>query len=65
MTLVRWTPFREMEAMHSEMNRLFSRFAGLGGFDGEQGSQGQNRDNQWMLPVDVVETQDVLRLKAA
>ncbi len=25
MSIVRWSPFREMEAMQSEMNRLFSR----------------------------------------
>jgi HSP20 family protein len=57
MSIVRWSPFREMEAMHNEMNRLFSRF---GGFDGEQKS-----GSQWMLTVDVIETQDALKLKAA
>lgn len=57
MSIVRWSPFREMEAMHNEMNRLFSRF---GGFEGEQKSGGQ-----WMLTVDVIETPDALKLKAA
>lgn len=59
MSIVRWNPFREMEAMHSEMNRLFSRLGGLGTFN-EQG-----QDNQWMLAVDVLETQDALKIKAA
>ncbi len=67
MTLVRWSPFREMEAMQSEMNRLFSR---LGGFNTDQLSReetrnGQTSQNQWMLPVDVIETPDALKLKAA
>ena len=57
MSIVRWSPFREVEAMHSEMNRLFSVF---GGFNAQQ-----LNDSQWMLPVDVVETQDALKLKAA
>ena len=65
MTFVRWSPFREMEAMHNEMNRLFSRFGGFGGFDGEQARNGRASDSQWMLPVDIIETQDALRLKAA
>jgi HSP20 family protein len=57
MSIVRWTPFREMEAMHNEMNRLFSRF---GGFESEQKNGGQ-----WMLSVDVIETPNALKLKAA
>jgi HSP20 family protein len=60
-----------MEAMQSEMNRLFSRF---GGFSTDHLAQshaqnGQNPDNssnnQWMLSVDVIETPDALKLKAA
>jgi len=57
MSIVRWSPFREVEAMHNEMNRLFSRF---GGFDGDQKNGGQ-----WMLTVDVIETPETLKLKAA
>jgi len=82
MTVVRWNPFREMEAMHNEMERLFSRFGGFGfgefgnrelgngrgatygsGDPNAQNSRG--RESQWMLPVDVIETQEALRLKAA
>jgi|ThiBiot_300_plan_2_1041538.scaffolds.fasta_scaffold26176_3 HSP20 family protein len=59
MSLVQWSPFREMETLQSEMNRLFSRFNG----DGEN-SRAQN-GGQWMLPVDVSETKDALKLKAA
>ena len=60
MSIVRWSPFREMEAMHNEMNRLFSRLGGVGAFTPEQ-----LNDNQWMLSVDVFETPDALRIKAA
>lgn len=60
MSVVRWNPFREMEAMHNEMNRLFSRIGGFSGFTPEQFN-----DNQWMLSVDVLETQDALKIKAA
>ncbi len=58
MSVVRWNPFRELETVHNEMNRLFSRTGGFGGFNGE--TQGQ-----WMLPLDVIETQDALKLKAS
>jgi len=82
MTVVKWNPFREMEAMHNEMERLFSRFGGFGFGEFESGKfgngrspsysssdqNGQNsrgRESQWMLPVDVIETPQALRLKAA
>lgn len=70
MTFVRWNPFREMEAMHNEMDRLFSRFGGFGfgefgASEAQRGHEGRSRDSQWMLPLDVIETQDALRLKAA
>lgn len=61
MSVVKWSPFREMEAMHNEMNRLFSRFGGIGGFEGGQSHGG----GQWMLPVDVFEGTEELTLKAA
>jgi len=63
MSLVRWSPLREMDAMHNEMNRLFSRLGGSGGFNGA--FTGGETTGQWMLPVDVNETQDALKLKAA
>ena len=67
MTLVRWSPFREMDAMQSEMNRLFSRFGGFNTdqFTRDQAQNQQSNENQWMLPVDVIETPDALKLKAA
>jgi HSP20 family protein len=60
MSIVKWSPLREVEAMHNEMNRLFSRLGAFGGFNGGQADGGQ-----WMLPVDVTETPGALKLKAA
>ncbi|MBW3636594.1 MAG: Hsp20/alpha crystallin family protein [Armatimonadetes bacterium] len=54
-----------MEAMQSEMNRLFSRFGGFSGFNENLANNGPTSGSQWMLPVDVIETQDTLTLKAA
>ena len=72
MSLVRWNPWREMEAMHNEMNRLFSRFSGVGGFNsgesqaGPQGEGGADvNGGQWLLPVDVFETPDALHLRTS
>ena len=69
MSMVRWSPFREVEALNSEMNRLFSRLSGtafssMGGFNSDEGSSDHN-GNQWLLPMDVVETQDALKLRTA
>lgn len=60
MSLVKWNPLREMEAMHSEMNRLFSRMNSGGG-----AAFGEGASSSWMLPVDVLETRDALKLRAA
>jgi len=72
MSLVRWNPWQEMEAMHNEMNRLFSQFSGMGGFNSSEanyGSQtGANRDvnsGQWLLPMDVLETPQALTLRTS
>jgi len=81
MSMVRWSPFREVEALNNEMNRLFSRlsgtaFSGMGGFNstenssgngssGNGSSSGSHNDNQWLLPMDVVETQDSIKLRTA
>ncbi len=77
MTLVRWSPFREMDVIQSEVNRLFSQF---GGFNSDQGrndrasndrakndraKNGHDNESQWMLPVDVLETSDAIKFKAA
>jgi len=55
MSVVKWNPFRELQALHEDVNRLFSRFDG-GEVAGRQA---------WMLPMDVIETGDALKLKAA
>jgi HSP20 family protein len=58
MSVVRWNPFREFQAMQEDMNRLFSRFEG--------GSNGVAGDRQpWLLPMDVIENGDALKLRAA
>ena len=58
MSVVRWNPFREFQAMQEDMNRLFSRF--------EAGSNGVAADRQpWLLPMDVIENGDALKLRAA
>ncbi len=58
MSVVRWNPFREFQAMQEDMNRLFSRF--------ETGSNGVAGDRQpWLLPMDVIENGDALKLRAA
>jgi HSP20 family protein len=60
MSVVKWNPWREMEAMSNEMNRLFSWVSGQEGFRGDSKPGGQ-----WILPVDVTEKQDALTFKAA
>lgn len=54
MAIVRWDPFRELTALQSEVNRLFSR-AGGGDVSERQ---------SWIPSVDVVETKDAITLKA-
>lgn len=54
MALVRWDPFRELTALQSEVNRLFSRASG-----------GEAAERQsWTPSVDVIETDDLIVLKA-
>ncbi len=60
MSIVKWNPFREMVALHEDMDRLFSRLDG-GARGNGMASGGQN----WMLAMDVVETEDAIKLKAA
>jgi HSP20 family protein len=53
MALVRWDPFRDLTALQTEVNRLFSR------------ASGDVTDRQsWTPAVDVVETDDAIVLKA-
>jgi HSP20 family protein len=54
MALVRWDPFRDLTALQSEVNRLFSRATG-----GEVGDR-----QTWTPAIDVVETDDAIVLKA-
>jgi HSP20 family protein len=53
MALVRWDPFRDLTALQTEVNRLFSR------------ASGDVTDRQsWTPAIDVVETDDAIVLKA-
>ena len=55
MSMVKWSPFRELASLHDDMNRLFSRLDG-----------GEVRGRQsWMLPMDVFESKEGIKLKAA
>ena len=54
MALVRWDPFRELTALQSEVNRLFSR-AAVGDVAERQ---------SWTPAVDVIETDNAIKLKA-
>ncbi len=54
MALVRWDPFRELTALQTEVNRLFSRVLG---------SEVAERQS-WTPSIDVIETDDSIKLKA-
>lgn len=54
MALVRWDPFRELTALQTEVNRLFSRVLG---------SEVAERQS-WTPSIDVIETDDRIKLKA-
>lgn len=54
MALVRWDPFRELTALQTEVNRLFSR---VGGGDVVE-------RQSWTPSVDVIESEDAIKLKA-
>jgi len=54
MAVVRWDPFRELTALQSEVNRLFSKVGG-----------GDVAERQsWTPQIDVIETEDAIKLKA-
>ena len=65
MSVVKRNPWRELAAMqeglHGDVNRLFSRFGGFPGMDGGE----QNGRQSWLLPTDIIETSDGIKLKAA
>jgi len=54
MAIVRWDPFRELTALQTEVNRLFSR---VGGGD-------VTERQSWTPSIDVIETDDSIKLKA-
>src|SRR5436190_15332746 len=56
MTLVRWDPAREVDTLHSEVNRIFDTF-----FGGRPANGGQRR---WVPAMDLTETDDHLVLRA-
>ena len=56
MAIVRWDPAREVGSLHSEVNRLFDTFFSAGPANG-----GRRR---WAPPMDLVETDDHLVLRA-
>lgn len=60
MALVRWDPARELDAFQNDMNRLFDGFFGRrdGTVDGNYAAR------RWIPPMDLVETEDNLVLRA-
>jgi HSP20 family protein len=61
MALVRWDPARELDAFQSDMNRLFDGF--FGRREGVAASSGYG-SRRWIPPMDLVETEDNLVLRA-
>jgi HSP20 family protein len=60
MALVRWDPARELDALQGDMNRLFDGF--FGRREGAAGSAYGSR--RWIPPMDLVETEENLVLRA-
>ena len=59
MTIVRWEPFRELNTLQSEMNRLFDT-----AFDAPRGGGNGGAMRRWMPAMDLVETDDHFVLRA-
>jgi HSP20 family protein len=59
MALVRWDPARELDAFQSDMNRLFDSF-----FGNREGAAARQETRRWVPPMDLVETEDHLVLRA-
>jgi HSP20 family protein len=59
MALVRWDPARELDAFQSDMNRLFDSFFGR-----REGPAAYGSARRWIPPMDLVETEDNLVLRA-
>jgi HSP20 family protein len=62
MALVRWDPARELDALQGDMNRLFDSF--FGRRDGGATVANGYGSRRWIPPMDVVETEDHLVLRA-
>jgi HSP20 family protein len=60
MAIVRWDPARELDALQGDMNRLFDAF--FGRREGAAASGYGSR--RWIPPMDLVETEDHLVLRA-
>jgi HSP20 family protein len=60
MALVRWDPARELDALQGDMNRLFDGF--FGRRESAAGSAYGSR--RWIPPMDLVETEENLVLRA-
>jgi HSP20 family protein len=58
MALVRWEPGREVDSLQSEVNRVFDAF-----FGGSAAGTA-SRARRWVPPMDLVETDDHLVLRA-
>src|SRR5688500_16608347 len=56
MALVRFDPNREVDSLQSEVNRVFDAFFGNG--------QPASRPRRWLPPMDLLETDDHLILRA-
>jgi HSP20 family protein len=59
MTIVRWEPFRELNTLQNEMNRLFNTV-----FDAPSPANGGSTLRRWMPAMDLVETDDHFVLRA-
>jgi HSP20 family protein len=59
MAIVRWDPARELDAFQSDMNRLFDGFFGR-----REGTSADAASRRWIPPMDLVETEDNLVLRA-
>lgn len=58
MTLVRFDPAREVDALQGDMNRLFNSFFG------RTNGNGNGHARRWIPAVDLLETEDALVLRA-
>jgi len=59
MTIVRWEPFRELNALQNEMNRLFNTV-----FDTPAGTGNGGTMRRWLPAMDLVETDEHFVLRA-